>query len=56
VEQPRKLTLGEHFYGLDRRSRRSVIDLDGTVTCSSMQVIMVTHSIDEIPYEISQVI
>jgi molybdate transport system ATP-binding protein len=56
LHQPQLLILDEPFNGLDRRSRNRVADFISGLIRKGLQVIMITHRIDEILPEISHVL
>jgi molybdate transport system ATP-binding protein len=56
LQQPELLILDEPFNGLDRRSRKSVAAFISRLMRDGLQVILITHRIDEILPEISHVL
>jgi len=56
LPDPELLIMDEPFNGLDRRSRDAVAEFIGSLICDGLQVIIITHRIDEILPEISHVL
>ena len=56
LHEPQLLVMDEPFNGLDRRSRDMVADFIGSLIRTGLQVIIITHRLDEIIPEISHVL
>ncbi len=56
LHEPQLLVMDEPFNGLDRRSRDMVADFIGSLIRNGLQVIIITHRLDEIIPEISHVL
>lgn len=56
INRPQLLVLDEPFNGLDREAKRAIGDVIGQLTRSGLQVVLITHRIEEILSEISHVL